>query len=208
MAAMLQVPMRRCVLLIALCSFLVPVLAAGETPWLEDPGNQGRLAAGEILVHLDPDGKHVAAAVSIRAPAEVVWQVITDCENAPHFMPGMKACRRLESAPDGSWENIEREFKYSWLMPSAHDIVRTEYHPLQRIDFQQVSGDFRDERGAWVLSAAPDPAATLLEYDFYIDLGFWLPHSLIQHSLRSELPAAMKAVRKRAEATHAPDAAP
>ena len=186
-----------------LCSALLPMLARAESPWLEEPGNEGRLAAGEILVHMDPDGKHVAAAVSIHAPAEVVWQVITDCEHAPRFMPGMKACRRLEAAPDGSWENIEREFKYSWLMPSAHDIVRTEYHPPERIDFQRVSGDFRDERGAWVLSAAPDPSTTVLEYDFYIDLGFWLPHSLIQHSLRSELPAAMKAVRHRAEATHA-----
>jgi uncharacterized membrane protein len=193
--------------MIALCGVLLPGLTGAESPWLEEPANQGRLAAGEILVHMDPDGKHVAAAVSIRAPAEVVWQVITDCENAPRFMPGMKACRRLEASPDGSWENIEREFKYSWLMPSAHDIVRTEYHPPERIDFRRLSGDFRDERGAWVLSAAPDPSATVLEYDFYIDLGFWLPHSLVQHSLRSELPAAMKAVRSRAEAAHATSAA-
>ncbi|MBS0578658.1 MAG: SRPBCC family protein [Proteobacteria bacterium] len=194
--------------MIALCGILLPVLARGGSPWLEEPGAQGRLAAGEILVRVDPDGKHVAAAVRIHAPAEVVWRVITDCENAPRFMPGMKACRRLAAAPDGSWETIEREFKYSWLMPSAHDIVRTEYHPPERIDFQQVSGDFRDERGAWVLSAAPASATTVLEYDFYIDLGFWLPHSLIQHSLRSELPAAMKAVRQRAEATHPQRAEP
>ncbi len=178
---------------------LFPVLASAESAWLEDPAIQGRLAAGEIVVHVGPDSQHVSAAVIIHAPAAAVWKVITDCEEAPRFMPGMKVCRRLDAAPDGSWENIEREYKYSWLMPAAHDVVRTEYHKPQRIDFQRVSGDFRDQKGAWLLTASADGAATVLEYQFYVDLGFWLPRSLIQRSLRSDLPAAMKAVRARAE---------
>ena len=178
---------------------LFPLLASAQSAWLEDPAIQQKLAAGEIVVHMGPDGQHVFAAVTIRAPAEAVWKVITDCEEAPQFMPGMKTCRRLEAATDGSWENIEREYKYSWLMPAAHDIVRTEYHKPQRIEFQRVSGDFRDQRGAWLLTASADGSATVLEYQFYVDLGFWLPHSLIQRSLRNDLPAAMKAVRARAE---------
>jgi uncharacterized membrane protein len=183
----------------ALLGALFPALALSQSAWLEDPAIQKRLAAREIVVHVEPDAVHVAAAVTIRAPAEVVWRVITDCEDAPRFMPGMRVCRRLDSAADGSWENIEREYKYSWLMPAAHDVVRTEYHKPGKIEFQRVSGDFRDQRGAWLLSASPDGTATVLEYQFYVDLGFWLPHSLIQHSLRSDLPAAMKAVRARAE---------
>lgn len=188
----------------ALLGMLCPALASGASAWLADPAIQGRLAAGEIVVHMEPDARHVFAAVTIHAPAEVVWKVITDCEGAPRFMPGMKACRRLEAAPDGSWENIEREYKYSWLMPAAHDVVRTEYHKPQRIEFQRVSGDFRDQKGAWLLTASADGSATVLEYQFYVDLGFWLPHSLIQRSLRSDLPAAMKAVRTRAETTRTP----
>jgi uncharacterized membrane protein len=194
--------------LTALLGALLPVLATAQSPWLEDPAIQARLAAGEIVVHVAPDGQHAAAAVSIRAPVEAVWKVITDCESAPQFMPGLKTCRRLETAPDGSWEDIEREYKYSWLMPAAHDIVRTEYHKPQRIDFRRLSGDFRDEKGAWLLVTAADGTATVLEYQFYVDLGFWLPHSLIQRSLRSDLPAAMKAVRARAQATAAVPAPP
>jgi hypothetical protein len=189
----------------ALLGALLPLLASAQSAWLEDPAIQGRLAAGEIVVHMGPDGQHVFAAVTIRASAEVIWKVITDCEGAPGFMPGMKSCRRLEAAPDGSWETIEREYKYSWLMPAAHDVVRTEYYKPQRIEFQRVSGDFRDQKGAWLLSASADGSATVLEYQFYVDLGFWLPHSLIQRSLRSDLPAAMRAVRTRAEG---PAAAP
>jgi uncharacterized protein YndB with AHSA1/START domain len=196
----------RTAVMTALFAALLPALLAARSPWLDEPATQSRLAAGEIVVRIEPDGQHVAAAVVIRAPAAVVWRVITDCEGAPQFMPGMKTCRRLEGAPDGSWENIEREFKYSRLMPAAHDIVRTEYHKPERIDFQRLSGTFKDEQGAWVLAADPGGANTVLEYQLYIDLGFWVPHALVQHSLLNELPAAMKAVRTRAEAISAPPA--
>ncbi len=195
----------RTVRMIALLMALFPVLSLGQGSWLAEPSARARLEAGEILVRIEPDGQHVSAAVVIHAPAETIWNVITDCEDAPKFMPGMKACRRLQAAPDGSWENIEREFKYSWAMPAAHDIVRTEYHKPQRIDFQRVSGSFKEEKGAWLLTTDADGGKTVLEYQFYIDLGYWVPHSLIQHSLLNELPAAMKAVRERAEA---PQAAP
>ncbi|HEY2807332.1 MAG TPA: SRPBCC family protein [Steroidobacteraceae bacterium] len=192
----------------ALLGALLPVLALAQSAWLEDPAIQKRLAAREIVVQVQPDAQHVSAAVIIRAPAGVVWRVITDCEEAPRFMPGMKACRRLDSAADGSWEDIEREYKYSWLMPAAHDVVRTEYHKPERIEFQRVSGDFKDQKGAWLLSASPDGTTTVLEYQFYVELGFWLPRSLIQRSLRNDLPAAMKAVRARAEGPAAGPAAP
>jgi uncharacterized membrane protein len=188
---------------IALLAALAPVAAPAQSAWLAAPPTLNRLDAGEIVVRIEPDGKHVSAAVVIHAPAEVIWKVITDCEDAPKFMPGMKACRRLQAAPDGSWENIEREFKYSWAMPAAHDIVHTEYHKPQRIDFQRLSGSFKEEKGAWVLTTDADGVNTVLEYQFYIDLGYWVPHSLIQHSLLNELPAAMKAVRERAEAPQA-----
>ncbi len=186
-----------------LVSALLPVCAAAQSAWLKEPAVQTRLTAGETVVRIDPDGKHVTAAVSIHATPEMVWTVITDCEGASRYMPGLKSCRRLETAPDGSWENIGREFKYSWVMPTVHDVVRTEYHKPERINFAQLSGDFKDQKGAWVLSGGRDGAATILEYQYYVDLGFWLPRSLIQQSLRSELPAAMDAVRTRAEAAPA-----
>jgi uncharacterized membrane protein len=180
---------------------LLPALAQAQSPWLSEPAVAQKLAAGEIVVRAEPDGQHVAAAVRIHAPAEVIWEVLIDCEGAPKYMPGLKSCRKLAVAPDGSWANVAREFKYSWVMPATHDVVHTEYHRPERIDFHRISGEFRDESGAWVISSAPEEGFMTLEYQFYIDLGFWLPHSLVLHSLRTELPAAMSAVRSRAEST-------
>ena len=45
-----------------------------------------------------------------------------DSEHAPQFIPGLKRCRRIQVAADGTWELIEREVKFSWLMPTIHTL--------------------------------------------------------------------------------------
>jgi hypothetical protein len=154
----------------------------------------------------------VHAAVRIHASPEVIWGVLTDCDHAATFIPGVKRCHRVQSAPDGSWEIIEQEAKYSWLMPSVTCVLRADYKSPQRIDFKRVSGDLKEEEGDWVLEperhegesaaatrASVSPEATIVEYDLSVDPGFWIPKVLVRHSLRTELPAALAAVRTRSE---------
>ena len=169
----------------------------------------------------------VHAAVRINAKPEAIWRVLTDCEHAARFIPGVKRCHRLETAPDGSWDLIEQESKYSWLMPSVRCVVRADYKRPERIDFKGVRGDLKDWEGYWLLepqgrqgpggtgdpigattsrssalartsAQAPDEV-TIVEYDLYVDPGFWIPRILLRHSLRTELPAALTALRARSE---------
>jgi hypothetical protein len=110
----------------------------------------------------------------------------------------------VQTAPDNSWEIIEQESKYSWLMPSVTTIVRADYKRPQRIDFKRVGGDLKDETGTWVLessSPATHDNTTIVEYELHVDPGFWIPRVLVRHSLRTELPAALTAIRSRAEDT-------
>ena len=48
-------------------------------------------------------------------------------------------------------------------------------------------------------AAAAVAQTTIVEYELYVDPGFWVPRVLLRHSLRSELPAALSALRTRAE---------
>jgi hypothetical protein len=183
---------------------------AGRASWLDDAGIQRRLVAGEIVVRseLNQAGARglIDAAVKIHAEPGEVWSVLRDCKGAPAFIPGLKLCRRIDGAADGSWEIIEHEVKYSWLLPTIHSIFRADYRPLQRIDFHRVAGDLKDEQGVWLLAAVPGQAATILEYQVYVDPGFWIPETLVRHSLRKELPAALAALRTRAESLKRPSA--
>lgn len=175
--------------------------------WTADPAIRQRLAAGEVVVQqgasidaAHPRGR-VRAAVRIHAPAEAIWRVVTDCREAASLIPGLKSCRRLDGAPDGRWEDIEQEVRYSWLLPTVRYVFRAQYDRPHRIDFHSVSGDLREQEGAWQLSE--DGSGTLVQYEMYLDPGFWVPQVLVKRTLRTDLPAALGALKGRLEGTAA-----
>jgi uncharacterized protein YndB with AHSA1/START domain len=183
---------------------LMPLAAVSQAAWTADPQVQRRLADREIVVQsaaaVDPEHPRgrVRAAVLIRAAPEAVWAVMTDCRQTPLFVPGLKRCRRVDGAPDGSWEDIEQEIHYSWFLPSVRYVFRADYDRPRRIDFHRISGDLKQEEGTWLLSATSD-GATLVEYEMYLDPGFWIPQALVNRSLRKDLPAALSGLRERVE---------
>ena len=189
---------------------LLPIASWAQGSWVDDQAVQQQLAAGQVAVRIvfdgDESGMRVNAAVRIKASADAVWSVLTDCDHAASFIPGVKRCRRIKSAPDGTWEVIEQEAKYSWLMPSVTTVVQADYQRPQRIDFRRLSGDLKDEDGTWLLEAAhgvPGTSpTTIVEYELHVDPGFWIPRVLLRHSLGSELPAALAALRTRAESSN------
>jgi hypothetical protein len=190
----------------AVFGIFLPISAWSQDNWLDDKTVQEQLAARQVAVRIafDGDESHVRvdAAVKINAGPDAVWRVLTDCDHAATFIPGVKRCRRVETAPDNSWEIIEQESKYSWLMPSVTTVIRADYKRPQRIDFKRVSGDLKDENGAWVLdtkSSRTHGNATIVEYELHVDPGFWIPKVLVRHSLRTELPAALTAIRTKVE---------
>jgi uncharacterized protein YndB with AHSA1/START domain len=182
-----------------------PAACAAAEPWVTAAPIQERLARGEVVVleASNVDASHprgqVRAAVRIQAPPEAVWSVMTDCAQATAFVPGLKHCQRVSAAPDGRWEEIEHEVRYAWFLPAVRYVFRAEYDRPHRIDFRRVSGDLKEEEGVWLLLASPDGAATVVQYDVYLDPGFWIPQALVTRSLRRDLPAALSALRERAQ---------
>jgi len=66
----------------------------------------------------------------------------------------------------------------------------------------------KDESGVWLLQPSADGRSTTIEYRIAMQPGFFVPHSMIRHSLKKQLPAALLALRQRAEhPAHAPLAA-
>jgi uncharacterized protein YndB with AHSA1/START domain len=156
-------------LVFLLLATLQPLAAPAQSPWLSDPAVQQRLAAGEVVVATvtasdsgHPRG-HIHAAVRIRATPEAIWRVMTDCQQAPRYVPGLKRCRLIDGAPDGSWQDIEHEVRYSWLLPTIRYVFRAQYDRPHRIDFHRISGDLKEEEGTWLLSATADGSATVVD---------------------------------------------
>jgi coenzyme Q-binding protein COQ10 len=186
-------------------ALLQPLVLVAQSGWLEDPQVQQRLAHGQVVVStataIDPERPRgrVRAAVRIKASPEAIWRVMTDCAQTPSFVPGLKGCRRIDGAADGSWEDIEHEVRYSWLLPTIRYVFRAHYDRPHRIDFRRTSGDLKEEEGTWLLTQTPDASATVVEYEVYVDPGFWIPQVLVSRSLRKDLPAALSGLRDRVE---------
>jgi uncharacterized protein YndB with AHSA1/START domain len=186
-------------------ALLQPLALAAQTRWIAEPDVQRRLAEGEVVVQTatatDPAAPRgrVGAAVRIPASPEAIWSVMTDCAQAPLYVPGLKSCRRIDGAPDGRWEDIEHVVRYSWLLPAVRYVFRAQYDRPHRIDFRRVSGDLKAQEGTWLLTRTPDGSATVVEYEIYLEPGFWIPQFLVARSLRKDVPAVLSGLRERVE---------
>ena len=179
-------------------------IARAESAWVADPAIQQRLAAGEVVVAtsaIDPSHPRgrVRAAVRIKESPEAIWSIVTDCRQALSFVPGLRQCRRLDAAPDGSWQDVEHVVRFSWLLPTVRYVFRCEFDRPSRIDFHRVSGDLKQEEGTWLLTRTADGSATVVEYEVYVDPGFWIPQGFVTHSLRRDIPAVLAGLRTCAE---------
>jgi uncharacterized protein YndB with AHSA1/START domain len=192
-------------ILLALAALLLTLDSPAQPGWVRDPAVERQLTQGEVVVQAaaaadpgHPRGR-VRAAVLIRARPEAIWSVMTDCRQTLTFVPGLKYCRRVDGAPDGRWEDFEQEIRYSWFLPTVRYIFRADYDRPRRIDFHRVSGDLKEEEGSWVLTPTADGEATIVEYEMYLDPGFWIPQALVNRSLRKDLPAVLAGLRQQVQ---------
>jgi ribosome-associated toxin RatA of RatAB toxin-antitoxin module len=158
-----------------------------------------RLKDGKVLVAVRPaDGPSkgmVEATILIDAPAESIWQIMTNCSEIPTFVPGVKSCQVLSSGE--SWEIIRHEVKWIWLLPKLSYVFRASYIENRQIDFVRIDGDLREMRGAWRLSPLNAGSQTIVQYRVYLDPGFFVPQWLVRRSLKGDLPAVLTSLRTK-----------
>ena len=158
-----------------------------------------RLKKGEILVNVrqtgDPPKGMVEATILIEAPAENIWQIMTDCRELPNFVPGLKDCRVLDSGQN--WEIIRHEVKWIWFLPRYVYVFRADYKPNRKIDFVRIRGDLREMKGSWRLTALGRDSQTILRYSVFLDPGFFVPQWVVRRSLKADLPALLTSIRTK-----------
>lgn len=140
-----------------------------------DP-NQVALLASQgslLIVKLKPDRhlKEIVACAVVNAPIDVVWNLLTDFENYPRFMPQTTAMKIL-STPSENQRITEQT-----IMVEIYVLkVRLTYQHLQklepnkRIRFSYISGDLPGTYGGWDLVEVPGKNQTIIFYSLYSNL--------------------------------------
>lgn len=70
------------------------------------------------------------------------------------------------------------------------------------ITFDLLEGDFEAFRGVWRIQPGLEPGTSWLIYSLYVRPQSWLPVALIQHRIRKEIVANLKAVQQHSEQRH------
>lgn len=173
--------------------------------WTLSDSQLMRLESGVIIAEGDMAGDRTAAdvraAVKVHAPPDQVFSTLIDCAQALRFVPHLKRCTVLETAPDGSWQNVEQQVDYGWLEPRATYVFHAQYEKFERIRFSNVRGDFHENRGQWTFRGLDDGRSTLVTYQARLAPAFYVPRWMMRNMLKRDLPDLMRGLRTRAEAT-------
>ena len=162
-----------------------------------------KVAARQLVIRATLDASQrrgtVRAALQIDAPAEVVFRTMTSCADALQYVPHLRSCRVREHGPGDSWLLVEHEIDFGWYAPRIRWVSRADMIPNRKIDFRQVSGDFKANEGTWELEPSADGSRTLLLYRIYIDPPGYVPNWLARSTFKRELPQMLTGLRRRCE---------
>lgn len=163
-----------------------------------------RLKMREAVVRVAPDETGEAdgvieAVIDVAAPPSAVWAVMLDCQRALAFVEGLRSCRVVERAADGTWDVREHKTKWLSFMPELRSVFKSSYVPERSIHFARVAGDLKFLEGDWLLEPLNGTTATRLKYSARVGMSLPLPGMLLRAALEEDVPARLKALRTEAE---------
>ena len=151
------------------------------------------LAEGEV-VFLEPEGKNMlAAVVRIEAEPDFVWELMLDHERVQNYVDELRESEILETGED--WKVIQHKLKMSPLLPWFEYVFREDYKSDYTIEFERVSGAFRELTGTWKLLSNKEDDHSLLFYTTYVDFGWYIPKSWVRGGINKRVPKLLNAFR-------------
>jgi hypothetical protein len=188
---------------LALALLLLAVPASAAAAWTPAPGAVAQMQAGRPYVDVtaDPNGGTglIRAGIEVAAPREVVWSVITDCDLAPRMVASLKSCRILDADPAGRWD-VREHVSRPRVLPPVRSVFRSEYQRPGRITFRRAGGELRVLEGEWRLEPLRGGTATRVLYEQRAALPYTIPGGLLRMGMRRDVPEALLALRREAEA--------
>jgi len=192
---------------LALFSSFLGSTAWAQTPYFMTDDDQMTLQSGEVLTHVWRDKTRadkaldVFGAIDIMAQPETIWSIMTDCKRGPEIVKGMRSCKVLEKAEDGS-DIREQIFDMGIFLPNAKTEFRSEYDLNRMITIRRTGGDMKIQDAIWDIIPLTEEI-TRVTYRATIKLKFPVPRRLIKNATRKDTPQIMRNLRRVAEADEA-----
>ncbi|MCB9758738.1 MAG: SRPBCC family protein [Alphaproteobacteria bacterium] len=132
-------------------------------------------------------------------PMDRVLTILTTFEDYPDFLPSMVQARVL-SREERVWEVA---FRVDVIRPLDYTLRLTLERPdpagVVRLRWSLVEGVFRSNEGGWTLTPIDGGARTHARYEIDVQVGVYVPGTIVNTLVERTLPATLEAFRTRAE---------
>ncbi len=132
--------------------------------------------------------------ITINAPVEKCWSVISDYERYPEFLPEVKKIRTLNRR--GAEVDVQYEAEVVKII--KYTVHMKEEGP-KKLSWSFIDGEFmKDNKGGWVLEDAGG-GTTRATYSIAVEVGMLVPKTIVNALVETQLPKLLENFKKRIE---------
>lgn len=134
------------------------------------------------------------ASIDIEAPAKVVYNVVSDFESYPDFLPETREVEVLSRTTKKARASYKIKVIKSILYTLDYNLT-----PGKKISWTFVDGNlFKDCKGSWTFKETKK-GLTLATYTIDIEFGLFVPKTITDMLVGRNLPTMMERFKQRAE---------
>ena len=146
-----------------------------------------------------PDGKEgLMAEMKVMGTINRTWEVITDYNSLPDFIPDLKVSRVMERRDNEIILYQEGESGFLVFRFRVDVTVKIVEHHHRSIEFTKVDGDFDFFEGEWRIEPLSSNE-TLIVYTLAAKPKFYAPGWVVRAMMKRDIPRRMNALRERIE---------
>ncbi|HEY2707824.1 MAG TPA: SRPBCC family protein [Caulobacteraceae bacterium] len=184
----------------ALTLFAILTSATRAVAWEPGAAAQATMRTGAAYAEVNADPQPgvglIHAAVDIPAPPQRVWRIMTDCRETPKLITSADPCRVISADPHGAWDVREQVTRGGLLVPTIHNVYRSDYQPYTSIRFHKVGGDLKVEEGEWRFEPLNGGKGTRVIYVNRVAADILAPDIVLRAGLRSDTPKVLMNLKR------------
>jgi ribosome-associated toxin RatA of RatAB toxin-antitoxin module len=132
--------------------------------------------------------------ITINAPVEKVFDIITNYDRYPEFLPEVKKI----TTGKRQGNTVEVHYEVDVVKRIRYSIRVTEDRP-KRMSWTFIEGEvMKDNKGSWTLEPEGE-GKTRATYNVEMALGALIPKAIINTLTETQLPKMLDAFKRRAE---------
>ncbi|MBI3615594.1 MAG: SRPBCC family protein [Candidatus Omnitrophica bacterium] len=142
-----------------------------------------------------PHRAHIVAEITLPAPQERVWSVLTDYDSLSEFVPPLEKSRVIRRERDYLLLYQKGGIRLPFYHHFSEVIFEVREDPPHTIYFEAVAGDFLIDQGSWRLE--PAEKGTRITHETTIEPTFFIPRWLMGPIERALLKSSFRGIVKR-----------